>query len=766
MNRHSLAFKVTAIFLFLSLFSVAALNVLAYLSSRSVLQEQASANMRQVLIFRGDMLKEQMALMAQQAGSLARMEALQSAATSLRSGWNTLQKASGDAHAELRQVFVTGNPMKDKEKLLKPEGPSGFYYSTHETVQADVARYFQETPFDDLLIAAPDGTVFYSYRKEQAFAENLSASAWAGGSLATAFERAKTSAAALTEDHEATASFSGLMTEAGNQEATLTFAVPVVRLGALKAVMLFHVRNSAVLSILEKGHAAGSSLQSTLINEAGQIFGHDGTGRFAMLGKAEPEILASLTGTTGTEISATDSLRGIEMQRNYLRTVAFEGQRATISESLLLNEIEAGTQQIATVLLIAGFAVLAAIAIATLVSMNRMLSPLARLASATGEVAKGNLDRDISDQTRKDETGVMARALESFRQALVQQRRMEATHSENEARTAAERRERLAEREAEARNLQAVVHELDLGLCELAEGNLSYEIRTPFTAETEALRLNFNRAIARLNDTMAAIGGNSGTVREGSERMRADADKLADRTSRQAAAITQTVSSIETINRAIAEQIAKAEQAGRIAATAQAGTQQSGEVMAQTISAIEAIQSSSAQINTIIHVIEEIAFQTNLLALNAGVEAARAGEAGKGFAVVAQEVRELAQRSSTAAREITALLKKSTQDVTHGVALVEKAGKALTEIGSHVQSINAEIASIMASTRQEATMVGEISHSIADLDQVTQENAAMVSETTRAIHRLAGEAGEMDKRIGHFTLTDAGTAPSAFRRAG
>ena len=42
----------------------------------------------------------------------------------------------------------------------------------------------------------------------------------------------------------------------------------------------------------------------------------------------------------------------------------------------------------------------------------------------------------------------------------------------------------------------------------------------------------------------------------------------------------------------------------------------------------------------------------------------------------------------------------------------------------------------------------------------------MVSETTRAIHRLAGEAGEMDERIGHFTLTDAGTAPSAFRRAG
>ncbi|MCX8996778.1 methyl-accepting chemotaxis protein [Rhizobiaceae bacterium BDR2-2] len=766
MNRHSLAFKVTTIFLFLSLISIAALNLLAYRSSSGVLQDQASASMSQVLVFRGDMLKEQLGLMAQQAGSIARIEALQAASTGLRSGWNSLENAGG-ARAELQRIFVTGNPFAEKERLLKPEGPSGFYYSTHETVQADVARYLDNTPFDDLMIAAPDGTVFYSYRKGPAFAENVAGGQWANGSLGAAFERARSAVGSMSDEQEPSASFSGLMTAGDDGEASLVFAVPVLRLGSLRTVMLFHVRNDVVLSILEKGHSADTSLLSTLISADGDIFGKDGQNRLAMLGKAPADSLRTALAAPETDMTTVDSLRGSEPERSFLRSVSFGDQRFAVSESLLSSEIEAGTQKIAGVLLLTGFVVLAISVAATLFSMNRLLSPLARLARATGDVAKGNLDLEITDQTRKDETGVMARALESFRQALLQQRHLEAANAEREAGLAAERRERLAEREAEARSLQAVVSELDAGLSQLAEGNLSYAITRPFPEETEGLRLNFNRAIARLNETMAAIGGNSCTVRDDSERMREGADRLADRTSRQATAITQTVSAIDAINKALAEQTAKAEQAARIAATAQTGARQSGQVMTQTISAIEAIQSSSSQINRITHVIEEIAFQTNLLALNAGVEAARAGDAGKGFAVVAQEVRELAQRSSNAAREITVLLQKSTEDVENGVALVEKAGQALNEIGSHVETINAEIAAIMESTHQEASMIREISHSVSELDQVTHENASMVEETTRAIHRLAGEAGEMDRRIGHFTLSGAGTAGEAYlRRAG
>ncbi len=383
-----------------------------------------------------------------------------------------------------------------------------------------------------------------------------------------------------------------------------------------------------------------------------------------------------------------------------------------------------------------------------------MFAPLARLAGLTEAVAAGKLDVEIGNQSRKDEIGTLARALESFRRSLTEQRQLEAAGIENRERAEAERLQRLAEREAEARQLQDVVAELDKGLGNLAGGNLVYRIDGQFPAALEPLRVNFNRAIETLRQTLSAIGGNSLAVHRDSEEMRGGADQLAQRTERQAASITETVTAIGTISQAVRSQIERGSQAEKIAAAARADTLQSGRIMTDTISAMEAIQSSSRQINQIIDVIDDIAFQTNLLALNAGVEAARAGESGKGFAVVAQEVRELAQRSSAAAQQISELLKKSTAEVETGVSLVEKAGSALKNIGDQVEAIDARIREIMASTRDEAETLRAVNGVVSELDGMTRQNAAMVQDTTSAIHRLASEAGEMDRQLGQFVLAE------------
>jgi len=401
-----------------------------------------------------------------------------------------------------------------------------------------------------------------------------------------------------------------------------------------------------------------------------------------------------------------------------------------------------------------GLGVLVVVALATGAVMKLLFSPLARLAAVTHDVAEGRLDGEIGSQTLSDEIGTMAKALARFRQSLIDQRLLEAASADAQRTAEADRRARLAEREAEARTLQDVVEILDDGLHHMATGDLAYRIDTAFPAELEALRINFNKALATLSETMTAIGGNSLAVHSGSEEMRTGATDLASRTERQAASITQTASAIGAISDAVRIQISRAEQAERIARDAQAETQGSGRIMRETIAAMEAIQGSSREINQAISVIDSIAFQTNLLALNAGVEAARAGESGKGFAVVAHEVRELAQRSSSAAKEIAGLLKKSTEEVESGVSLVERAGVALDGISAHVEDINAQIREIMRSTHEEADTLRQINIAVTDLDAMTQQNAAMVEETTAAIHRLASEAGEMDHRLGNFTLID------------
>ncbi len=124
------------------------------------------------------------------------------AITSLRSGWKTIEKTTGNARAELKNVFITKNPnpADQREKLLKPAGPSGFYYSSHEQAQTEVARDLQVSPFSDLLIADMDGFVIYSYKKGDAFAENLKSDAWSKTSLGLVFAEAVANVAKATDD--------------------------------------------------------------------------------------------------------------------------------------------------------------------------------------------------------------------------------------------------------------------------------------------------------------------------------------------------------------------------------------------------------------------------------------------------------------------------------------------------------------------------------------------------------------------------------------
>ncbi|MDS7595155.1 methyl-accepting chemotaxis protein [Agrobacterium tumefaciens] len=767
LNRfHSISTKVLVIFLALMATSTAALTLLGYQSSSSVLQEQASKSMESILVFRGDMLQERLEQLETQADSIAKIESLQMAVVSMRSGWGTVQKNSGDAKAELQRVFVKDNPFSQREKLIKPENPSGFYYSTHEKTQTDIAGFLQGTPFSDVLFVDPAGTVYYSYLKGPAFGETVSGGAWADSGLGAAFSRGADNAKKAVNDAAQT-SFSGLRIDPATKEAGIYFGIPVVKFESFKGIVLFKVKEEVFAQILAKGIAKESSEQPAIISADGKVIGLDGN-RLAGVDAAPYGFYTTALNAAG--MTEAKIVRADGEANAYARPFSFAGERYLAVESILQSELNAGSISIAGTLATIGLCVLAVIGAATAFFARRLFAPLQKLATLTGDVAAGNLNAEIGNQDRKDEIGLMARALGSFREKLIQQRELEATSSRTRKEAETARQAHMAEREAEANTLQMVVHSLDEGLDRLANGNLAYRIETVFPADLESLRHNFNTALARLSDTMQAIGGNSAAVRGGSEEMRVGADQLAERTERQAASITETASAIKAITEAVRDQIDRAEQATRIARDASKEATVSSNVMEQTISAMEAIQTSSRQINQIIGVIDEIAFQTNLLALNAGVEAARAGEAGKGFAVVAQEVRELAQRSAAAAKEITTLLKRSTDEVSTGVALVEKAGVSLAGIGQHVQTISARIEEIMESTREEAHTLAEINSTVSGLDAMTQQNAAMVEETTAAIHNLATEAGEMDGRLGQFVLADGnGRAaypdPTRYRQA-
>jgi methyl-accepting chemotaxis protein len=412
-----------------------------------------------------------------------------------------------------------------------------------------------------------------------------------------------------------------------------------------------------------------------------------------------------------------------------------------------------------TYMMIAGGLVMMAAAMIGLYLAARgfVARPLEGLLASVGRLGAGDYAEPVAGQDRADETGAVARALETFRGRLANSNRLEAEAAEARQQGEAERSRTEAERSENARVQQLVVSELRDALAKLSAGDLTFRVAKDFPGEYAELKLNFNTAVESLEETLRMVSQAVANIDGGTSEISAGANDLSHRTEQQAAQIEETAAALNELTEQVHSSAENAKTAAAAVDNANQEAARSGTIVNSAITAMQGIEKSSAQITNIISVIDEIAFQTNLLALNAGVEAARAGEAGKGFAVVAQEVRELAQRSATAAKEIKALISASESQVNDGVALVAQTGKALEAISGQVAHVNGLINMISVSSSEQAAGLREMNTAMHHMDQVTQQNAAMVEETTAASASLSDEAARLKTLVARFRMSGAST---------
>ncbi|GAA0539920.1 methyl-accepting chemotaxis protein [Rhizomicrobium palustre] len=391
----------------------------------------------------------------------------------------------------------------------------------------------------------------------------------------------------------------------------------------------------------------------------------------------------------------------------------------------------ADTQNSITTIAIITLLLVAGLGVAGVLVLRRDVK---KIAEATEALANGNTNVDIQAMQRGDEFGAIVRSLEVFRT--------------NEAKLAEVR----IEQEENAKAVDLVVTSLADALNRLADGDLTFRIRTEFKGGYSKVRDDFNAAMHKLEETLRTIWQVMFNVQSGSNEISRAADDMSRRTEHQAATLEETAATIDNITTTVKKTAEGALNAREAVKTAKEDATRTGAVVTDAVSAMHEIEKSAAQIGQIVGVIDEIAFQTNLLALNAGIEAARAGDAGRGFAVVASEVRALSHRSADAAKQIKSLIGTSTTKINQGVGLVVEAGKALDRIVNQVTEINSVVSDITDSAQEESNSLAQVNTAVAELDGVTQGNAAMVEEATASSHSLATETQNLASLLGRFKV--------------
>ena len=378
--------------------------------------------------------------------------------------------------------------------------------------------------------------------------------------------------------------------------------------------------------------------------------------------------------------------------------------------------------------------------------------PILGIVGAMKRLAKGDMDIPLDAKNRYDEIGDMARALEVFKENAEERIRLEASTQEQRASAEAQRHANETERRELDRQIQFAVSALAGGLERLSAGDISTTIDTPFNDRLEQLRVDFNRSMLRLRDTIGGIAENVAAIRGNAQQMSESAVDLARRTERQAASLEETAASVDEVNSNMRNSVERAREANGIVDKTRRNTEESLVIVRNAVDAMQRIENASQTIGNITEVIDSISFQTNLLALNAGVEAARAGEAGKGFAVVAHEVRELAQRSAAAAKEIRELIAVSSSEVAAGSSLVAKTGEALAQIGTQIANVSDQVGQITQATQDQSVAMQQINSSVGEVDLLTQQNAAMVEETSAASEQLNEETDQLLTLLAQFRL--------------
>ncbi len=292
--------------------------------------------------------------------------------------------------------------------------------------------------------------------------------------------------------------------------------------------------------------------------------------------------------------------------------------------------------------------------------------------------------------------------------------------------------------------------------------------RDQLFSETTRLAAAVAEMARTLRERTATVESLTSTFSASTRKVTDAVDLLALSNTEHAAAVTETATTVEEMER-------NGKNAGRNAGRIVEAADKTAEASVRGQKALGATEriileiredsraisnqsdellSAVEEIAIIIGSVKEIADQSKILAVNAAVEAAKAGEYGAGFAVVAREIKNLAQQSKSAAMQITATLDSVRQAIEtmvstaargrqrseEGVEMVGNTGAVMNDLNAAIRENSGSAIAIASSIKQQTVGLTQIANAIEQINAVAMENEVTSSG-------LARNVKEMNERV-------------------
>lgn len=341
----------------------------------------------------------------------------------------------------------------------------------------------------------------------------------------------------------------------------------------------------------------------------------------------------------------------------------------------------------------------------------RLVKPIERTTREASRLAELDFTemeskRSLLNRNRKDETGVMNRAISALQQELA----LVATNINEQCEKLNAASGSMAQSVDETLN---TVEQVEKAVTEIAQGATSQAQETQTATEQ----------IIVMGSMIEETGVEVEELRENARKMRS--------ASEQAMEILDALGEVN---------------------------QQTKDAIAVIAKQTDVTNESAMKIKMAVDIITDIAEETNLLSLNASIEAARAGEQGRGFAVVAGQIQRLAEQSNESAQQITGIIELLIQETQRSVQTMEDVKAVIEKQDENVTLTEKAFGDVKEGITQSIEGIRNITRRTEELDQarvkvvdvvqnltaIAEENAASTEETSASATEMSAIMENID----------------------
>tara|TARA_R110000868_G_scaffold63367_1_gene191359 strand:- start:9678 stop:11747 length:2070 start_codon:yes stop_codon:yes gene_type:complete len=339
--------------------------------------------------------------------------------------------------------------------------------------------------------------------------------------------------------------------------------------------------------------------------------------------------------------------------------------------------------------------------------------PIRNMTGAMEKLAGGDHHVEIPARDRTDEIGLMAAAVQVFKDNAIEMERVKSAQEETERRATEDKKRMMS------------------------------DLASSFEAKVGALVQSLSAAATEMEST-------AGSMTTLAEQGNAKAMTVAS-------AAEQTSANVQTVATATEELSASIQEISQQVANSARIANQAVDDARTTDGVVQELAVGAQKIGEIVQLINDIAGQTNLLALNATIEAARAGDAGKGFAVVASEVKSLATQTAKATDEISAQISQIQSATSLAVSAIHGIGTTIQEmseiaaaIASAVEEQGAATMEISRNVQQAAQGTEDVTRSIGDVRQAATDTGVASGQVLTAAGELSRNSNDLSREVDSF----------------